>query len=154
MMAAALLISLGSAIWLNYFHCTTDTEPYVYVQTYNDIYKLTKPLLQLAKHDPRYYQLSGHLIRSSVYPLPWILGDFPHVGYYEHDKMPEQMDADFLLVQQDKIKEVESKLKHAYYTDTLTIRNYQDPSKLYLSAKVFKEFFPNRAPDFIAKGSG
>ncbi|MGH9881962.1 MAG: flippase activity-associated protein Agl23, partial [Pyrinomonadaceae bacterium] len=29
-----LSISLGSTIWLNYFRCTTDTEPYVYVQTY------------------------------------------------------------------------------------------------------------------------
>jgi len=33
----------------------------------------------------------------------------------------------------------------------MTLRNYQDPSKLYLSAKVFKEFFPGKAPDFIAK---
>ena len=152
--AIFLCVSLGSTIWLNYFRCTTDTEPYVYVQTYNDIYKLTKPLLQLAKRNPVYYQLTGHLIRSSVYPLPWILGDFPNVGYYEHGNMPQILDADFLLVEQDKIKEVESKLKNAYYTDTLTIRNYQDLSKLYLSAKVFREFFPGRSPDFAGKGSG
>src|SRR5438128_690497 len=152
--AALLCISFGSTIWLNYFRCTTDTEPYVYVQTYNEIYKLTKPLLQLAKRNPVYYQLTGHMIRTSVYPLPWILGDFPNVGYYEHGNMPQILDADFLLVEQDKIKEVESKLKNAYYTDTLTIRNYQDPSKLYLSAKVFREFFPGRSPDFAGKGSG
>jgi uncharacterized protein (TIGR03663 family) len=152
--AVALYISLGSAVWLNYFRCTTDTEPYVYVQTYNDIFKLTKPLLQLAKHNPAYYQLTGHLIRSSVYPLPWILGDFPNVGYYEHGNLPQNLDADFLLVQEDKIKEVESKLRNIYYTEPLTIRNYQDPSKLYLSATVFKRFFPGRAPDFVRKGPG
>jgi uncharacterized protein (TIGR03663 family) len=152
--AVTLCISLGSAVWLNYFHCTTDTEPYVYVQTYNDIFKLTKPLLQLAKHNPAYYQLTGHLIRSSVYPLPWILGDFPNVGYYEHGNLPQNLDADFLLVQEDKIKEVESKLRNAYYTEPLTIRNYQDPSKLYLGATVFKRFFPGRSPDFVGKGSG
>ena len=33
----ALLVSLGMAIFLNYFHFATDTEPYVYVQTYSDI---------------------------------------------------------------------------------------------------------------------
>jgi len=152
--AILLCVSLESTIWLNYFRCTTDTEPYVYVQTYNDIFKLTTPLLRLAKRDPRNYQLAGHMIRSSVYPLPWILGDFPRIGYYEHGNLPSTLDADFLLVEQDRIKEVESKLHNAYYTEPLTIRNYQDPSKLYLSAKIFKEFFPGRPPDFIGKGSG
>ena len=149
-----LCISLGSSIWLNYFRCSSPDEPYAYVQTYNDMFKLTRPLLTLAKRNPAYYHLIGHLIRSSVYPLPWVLGDFDRVGYYEGGNMPANLDGDFLLVQQDKIKDVESKLKGAYYTDTLTLRNYQDPSKLYLSAKIFKEFFPGKAPDFVGKPPG
>jgi uncharacterized protein (TIGR03663 family) len=149
-----LCLSLGRSIWLNYFRCSSPTEPYAYVQTYNDMFKLTRPLLKLAKRDRVYYHLTGHLIRSSVYPLPWVLGDFDRVGYYEGGNMPANLDGDFLLVQQDKIKDVESKLKGAYYTDTLTLRNYQDPSKLYLSAKVFKEFFPGKAPDFVGKPQG
>jgi len=149
--AVLLCISLGSSIWLNYFRCSSPDEPYAYVQTYNDMFKLTRPLLTLAKRNPAYYHLTGHLIRSSVYPLPWVLGDFDRVGYYEGGNMPANLDGDFLLVQQDKIKDVESKLKGAYYTDTLTLRNYQDPSKLYLSAKIFKEFFPGKAPDFVGK---
>ena len=149
-----LCLSLGRSIRLNYFRCSSPTEPYAYVQTYNDMFKLTRPLLKLARRDPVYYHLTGHLIRSSVYPLPWVLGDFDRVGYYEGGNMPANLDGDFLLVQQDKIKDVESKLKGAYYTDTLTLRNYQDPSKLYLSAKVFKEFFPSKSPDFVGKPQG
>jgi uncharacterized protein (TIGR03663 family) len=149
-----LAISLGLSIRLNYFRCTTDTEPYVYVQTYNDIFKLTKPLLTLAKRDPANYHLTGHIIRGSTYPFPWILGDFTHIGYYEHGNMPQDLDGAFLLVQEDKIKEVESKLRNAYYTEPLRIRNYQDTSKLYLSAEIFKEFFPGRSPDFVGKGPG
>ena len=147
---AALLIvwSLGHCVWLNYFRCTTDTEPYVYVQTYNDIYKFTDPLLKLAHADPRAYQLVGHIIRASPYPLPWILGDFGRVGYYEKDSIPDQLDADFLLVQQDKIATVESKLRGSYYTVPATIRPYQDPSKAYFSAKIFKGFFPGKWPNF------
>jgi uncharacterized protein (TIGR03663 family) len=152
--AVLLCLSFGSSIWLNYFRCSSPDEPYAYVQTYNDIFKLTRPLLKLARRDPVYYHLTGHLIRSSVYPLPWMLGDFDRVGYYEGGNMPANLDGDFLLVQQDKIKDVESKLKGSYYTDTLTIRNYQDPSKLYFSAKVFKEFFPGKAPDFVGKAPG
>src|SRR5213596_1913800 len=78
-----LLASFGYAISLNYFRCTTfaeanwdsnrpliinlgeffESEPYVYVQTYNDIYKLTTPLLELAHADARFYHLVGHILR-------------------------------------------------------------------------------------------
>ena len=146
-----LTVSLALSVRLNYFRCTTDTEPYVYVQTYNDVWKLTKPLLRLAKSNPTYYQLVGHLIRTSTYPLPWMLGDFTKVGYYEHNNMPAKLDGDFLIVQEDKIEEVEAKLQGSYYTEPLTIRPYQDPSKLYLSAKVFQKIFPGRVPDFSGK---
>jgi len=167
-----LLVSLGSAISLNYFRCSSfieanwdwkrplttnvrdffNAEPYVYVQTYNDIYKLTTPLLDLAHADPRFYHLVGHLMRPSPYPLPWILGDFAQVGYYEHDNNPANLDADFLLVEESKIAEVEKQLHDSYYTEPLTIRPYQDTSKLYLRASVFHDFFPDRLPNFIGKG--
>jgi uncharacterized protein (TIGR03663 family) len=146
--AALLTHSLGYCVWLNYFRCTTDTEPYVYVQTYNDVFKFTDPILQLAYSDPRAYQLVGHIVRASPYPLPWMLDDFGRVGYYEKDNLPDKVDADFLLVQQDKIATVEAKLHDSYYTFPLTIRPYQDPSKAYFNARIFKNFFPGRWPDF------
>jgi uncharacterized protein (TIGR03663 family) len=152
--AILLCASLGSTVWLNYFRCTTDTEPYVYVQTYNDINKLTGPVLTLAKRSPIFYQLTGHIIRNSSYPLPWILGDFAHVGYYENKGLPQTVDADFLLVQSDRIEEIEPQLHNSYFTTPLTIRPYQDTSKLYFDAKKFKGFFPGRSPEFIGKGSG
>src|SRR5438067_7112896 len=147
--AAVLLAwSLGHCIWLNYFRCSTDQEPYVYVQTYNDIYKFTDPILELAHYDPQAYQLTGHVIRGSPYPLPWMLDDFPRIGYYEKDNVPDKLDGDFLLVQQDKIATVEAKLHDSYYTVPVTIRPYQDPSKAYFSARLFKSFFPGQWPDF------
>ena len=153
--AAGILLtcSLGSTIWLNYFRCTTDTEPYVYVQTYNDIRKFTDPLLALARRDPVAYHLPGMIIRSSSYPLPWVLGDFDAVGYYEGNNVPAKVDGDFFLVQEDQIGAVEEKLAGDYYTDTLKIRSYQEPSKAYFRAKIFKPLFPNRAPEIFPKKS-
>ncbi|CAA9261203.1 MAG: hypothetical protein AVDCRST_MAG42-2963 [uncultured Chthoniobacterales bacterium] len=146
-----LALSLLLSLRLNFFRATTDTEKYVYVQTYNDIYKLTEPLLELARKDPTKYQLVGHMIRESAYPLPWILGDFTRVGYYEKANMPSKLDADFLVVQDDKIATVEPKLQGSYYTMPFTIRPYQDTSKLYLSANVFKDYFRGRVPDFVGR---
>jgi hypothetical protein len=31
----------------------------------------------------------------------------------------------------------------------MTLRNYQEPSKIFFSAKVFKDLFPDKATDFI-----
>lgn len=146
-----LVYSLAQAIWLNYFNCTTDSEPYVYVQTYNDIRKFTDPLLKMAKRDPANYHLTGSIIRSSSYPLPWILGDFSRVGYYEKGNLPGKVDGDFLLVEEERIKEVEDKLQDTYYTDTLKIRAFQETSKAYFKASVFKDLFPNRTPEFKGK---
>ncbi|MEO6969371.1 MAG: flippase activity-associated protein Agl23 [Chthoniobacterales bacterium] len=145
----ALLMSLGMAIFLNYFHCTTDTEPYVYVQTYNDINRLMKPLMRMVRSNPLNYRMVGHFIRTSTYPFPWLLGDFTSVGYYEKNNSPGKYDADFLVVQQDRVEEVEKKLHESYFTEPMTIRPYQDPSKIYLNAKTFRKIFPGRKPDFV-----
>jgi uncharacterized protein (TIGR03663 family) len=169
-----LCASFAWTISLNYFRCTMfvpedwddkkgvvgnflhffTTEPYVYVQTYNDIFELTRPVLELARRNPIFYHMTGHMIRPSAYPFPWVLGDFPNIGYYEHDNLPTKLDADFLLVQQDKIKDVEQKLEKSYYTEPLTIRPYQDTSKAYFEATRFKDFFPKRRPDFVGKHPG
>jgi uncharacterized protein (TIGR03663 family) len=146
-----LLMSLGMAISLNYFRCSTETEPYVYVQTYNDIYKLMNPVMRLVRSNPLYYRMVGHFIRTSTYPFPWLLGDFPNVGYYEHNNSPGKFDADFLVVQEDRISEVEKKLHESYFTQPLTIRPYQDTSKLYLNAKTFRKLFPGQSPDFVGQ---
>jgi hypothetical protein len=68
--------------------------------------------------------------------------------------VPGKLDADFLLVQEDRIAEVEPKLQGTYYTTPLRIRPYQDTSKVYFNAEKFKDFFPNRKPDVIGKGPG
>jgi len=145
--------SLWYCTYLNFFACSSPSEPYVYVQTYNDIFKLTKPLMTLAKKDPTAYQMTGHLIRSSTYPLPWVLADFTKVGYYEGGNPPDKVDADFLVVQSDKIKDVEAKLTGSYYTEPFTLRQFQDYSKLYLSSKWFAAFYPGRTPDFVGKSA-
>ncbi|CAN5600929.1 hypothetical protein BH18VER2_BH18VER2_02580 [soil metagenome] len=148
-LALALVMSLGMAIRLNYFRYSKNAEPYVYVQTYDDIFKLMNPVMRLARSNPLNYRMVGHFIRTSTYPFPWLLGDFPNVGYYEQKNSPGKMDGDFLVVQEDRVAEVEKKLHEKYFTEPLTIRPYQDTSKLYLNAKTFRKVFPHKQPDFV-----
>ena len=147
-MAALLAANLGYAVELNFYRFTDPKEQYVYVQTFDDVNKLMKPLNELVARNPANYQLTGHIMLESYHPLPWLLGDFTNIGYYDDETNPPTMDADFLLVGQTRIVDVEAALKEDYFNDTLTLRDAQDASKLYLNVKKFGSLFPGRKPDF------
>jgi hypothetical protein len=54
-------------------------------------------------------------------------------------------------VQEDRIAEVAKKLHESYFAVPMTIRPYQDTSKLYLNAKTFRKIFPGKSPDFVGQ---
>ena len=145
-----LLANLCDMAALNFKNYTDAKEPYVYVQTFKDVDLLMNPLNALVARNPANYQLSGHILMESYHPLPWLLGDFPNIGYYDsNDTKPPTMDADFLMVDESRIDDVESQLKGSYFTKMLTLRDAEDPAKLYLSAKKFQSMFPGKKPDFV-----
>jgi hypothetical protein len=148
--AVVIAANLCDMVMLNFYHYTDATEPYVYVQTFNDVNLLMKPLDQLVAQNPSNYQLDGSILMESYHPLPWLLGDFPNIGYYDQDDSnPPKMDADFLLVDESRIDDVESSLQNQYFTTMLRLRDAEDPAKLYLSVKKFQSVFPGRKPDFV-----
>lgn len=142
-----LAASLGYSIWLNFYHYTDDHEPYVYVQTFKDVEKITHPLLRLAATDPSNYHMTGAIILDSYHPLPWLLGDFTDVGYYDEGKTVDTPDADFLVVEKSRVDEIEKNLKADYFTEPVHLRASQEPSKLYLSVKKFRQLYPGRPAD-------
>ena len=148
----AVLLLAGNlyfAVWLNFFHFTDAKQPYVYVQTFQSIDEVMNPLNALVARNPAESQISGHILMESYHPLPWLLGDFPNIDYYDDNTSPPKMDAGFLMVDDSRTDEVEKALREPYFTATLTLRDAQDPSKLYLNAKTFQSVFPGRKPDFI-----
>ncbi len=69
-----LVAQLSSAIALNFFEFDNEKEPYVYVQTFKDIKKLTEPVLRLAEREATKYDMVGHIMVASNWPLPWVFG--------------------------------------------------------------------------------
>ena len=147
--AVVLAASLAQSARLNFFHYADEKEPYVYVQTYNDVFKLVNPLYALAAQDPENYHMDGSIILESYHPLPWMLGDFTNIGYYEKNT-PENPDADFLVVDDSRKEEVEKKLKHSYFTESFHLRDAQDPATIYFNSEKFSGIFPDREPEFRA----
>lgn len=144
--AISLIASAFSSIRLNFFRFTDEKEPYVYVQTYHEIETLTKPLLEMARRDPRYYHVRGQVVLDSYYPLPWMLGDFTQIGYYKKEEPPETYDGDFIVAQKDQAEQIESALIGDYYKRTFRLRDSQDECVAYFRGKMYEEWFQGAPP--------
>lgn len=150
-LALLLAATFARSVNLSFYHYTDENEEYVYVQTFKDMNdKLTKWLFKLVAQDPANIHLKGYVIMDSAYPLPWVLGDFSQVGFYDKGLPPaDDMDAAFLLVDDDRQDEVEKNLKENYFTEEFHLRASQEAVTLYLNYDTFHQFFPGRKPDFI-----
>ena len=135
------------ALRLNFFQFTNEKEPYVYVQTYPEIETLTKPLLEMAAKDPRAYHLRGQSVLESYYPLPWILGDFTDIGYFNTKAPPAVFDGDFVLAEKGEAAEVEPKLIGPYYKRTFRLRDAQEECVVYFREKPFRDWCQGAAPE-------
>ena len=144
MLAAAPL----SDTWkLNFRRPTDDGGRYVYVQTTFDIEKLLHPIRDLLRASPLHRQMRG-IVLTEVFPLLWLLNDFPNVEYPGENGSLEQYDADFLLVPANREDEIEALLAGIYFKERYHQRGGAMDGWLYLSAERFGSAFPNRTPEF------
>jgi hypothetical protein len=151
--ACAAVVALGSvgiALKLNLQDYANDDEPYVYVQTFEDVNQLLRPLRKLAQRDPVNYQLRGHLILPEQYPWVWLLGAFPRVDYPSFDQLPEPLDADFLIIDDPLVEQIEPALRVEYYKLPIRIRgNSGDRAMLYLYPGTFQGLVPADTPKYV-----
>jgi len=117
--------SLAMTIRLNFQQYENDAEPYVYVQTYREIGRLTHPLRELAAADPRYFHTPGVIYLESYYPLPWILGDFTNLAYPDREEgVPDPLpQADFYVIEAERADEVRPRLDGDFTEVTFLLRS-------------------------------
>ena len=138
------------ATWkLNFRHYADEAEPYVYVQTRQDIDLLLVPLRALVAQDPRNRYLTGHLIVPEQHPLTWLLADFPRINFASATQLPDPLDADVLLVDDSLVESAEPELRDNYFKETLKVRGKSaESATLYLRQRMFAPLFPGRVPEF------
>ena len=131
---ALVIASAVATIRLNFFRYEDDSEPYVYVQTFNSIGKLTDPLLALAAADPRAALTPGAIYLESYYPLPWMLGDFPNIGYFG-GKLPDELPTDvkFHVIEAEKAGEIRPRLGQGFEEFTFKLRSAKDDCVVFFS---------------------
>jgi uncharacterized protein (TIGR03663 family) len=145
LLAIPFAASFRSSLELNFKRFDDDSEPYVYVQTYRESKELTDPLLGLAAKDPAYYGLEGHLYLGSYYPLPWMLGEFTSLSYYQSDGSPKDF-ADFIVIDQSREEEFEKTMTEPYYKRRFRLRSGEVPCTVYFREEPFRQWF-NSEPE-------
>lgn len=132
-----LAVSLATALRLNFREYENDAEPYVYVQTYRSVDTLTGPLLALAKADPHRALAAGSIYLESYYPLPWMLGDFPNVGYYADGKIPDPLpQADFHVVESERADALRATLGPDFIERTFRFRSGVKDCTVFFSKDI------------------
>jgi hypothetical protein len=155
LVAALVCLPLfGQGAWksydLNFVNYDNPKERYVYVQTVREYHTFVDPILEKGVKDPASKgQMSGIVLLSSYFPIPWVLGDFQNIGYYtKPDGWPDKIDGDFIAVEADKADLLEKRLKDRYFKADFHLRDGMDECRAYFRYQTFQDIFPGRKPDF------
>ncbi len=140
------LHAIGMSVWLNFFHFDNPREPYVYVQTHREIHRFLDPLLESAERNPLLYHQAGAILEQSPFPLPWLLGDFPMVGYYAPDTALSPFDHTFYLSPLSRISEVEPRLKGDWFVVEFPLRDSQERYMAFFDANWYADAFAAQSP--------
>lgn len=153
---AILVLALGllghdawKAAQLTYVDPANEREEYAYVQTHDGLANFTEPILELARRDPRKLQLRGYIVGDSSHPIPWVLGEFPRVGYYRPKMALPKERPDFVLVTDKRLMEVEGRLDEPYFKERVLVHPAYPTAFAFFRAKEFAPVMEGRSPEFV-----
>lgn len=135
-MITSFVILIGStmsrAISLNYIHYTNEEEPYVYVQTFNDIKNVMAKILKMPKDS-----LTIAIALESNWPLPWLLGDYSKTTYYEPQSELKAKE-DVVFCDASLCEELKNTAFKDYFAQKIKLRASMEEVIVYFSKKKFK----------------
>lgn len=132
--AAVLLRSALVTNRLNFIRYTDPAEPYVYVQTSNDVKAVEDIVRQKIKTSPEFHNMKILIKLRDSWPLPWIFSRFPNVGYGDY-KSPGGSDADVIF---GEINVSERGLADLYLRRRIELREARKPIYVYVKKSTFE----------------
>jgi uncharacterized protein (TIGR03663 family) len=148
LVAGFALGSLVPAVRVNFFHYADPGQPYIYVQTFPTGLVPLHILEEAVRRNPKLHDGTIQVVMGLSWPLPWLLGDFPHVGHWNGDKLPPG-DADVLFVDRPHKAQVEALLHDRYYRIPFVMSPVHPVSYAYFVAWRFVGTVPADAPVFV-----
>lgn len=136
----ALGVSAATAVRLSFRDFEKSGEPYVYVQTTQDVPQVMGILEGRVKSEPEARVLRIQVLHRDPWPFPWLLGRFPRAEFaaWREGIVPA---ADVIFADAEDAPAIESKLTKTYYRRRLNIRDAYRAGHAYFAADGFAGWF-------------
>jgi len=150
-MCAAVIIAGQSAITnvrLNFMHYTDPSEPYVYVQTKNDLKVIEDIICKKIRSSPDAHNMKVQINLKDPWPFPWLFSRFPNIGFGDYRKaFTEKAEVIFAEVTHD-----DRDSEGLYWRRRIDLRDAREPIYVYLEKTFFQEidlpgFGPSGMPE-------
>lgn len=135
-----LAVSGVTALRLSFRDFEKFTEPYVYVQTSQDVPQVMQILEGRVKREPEVRTLRVQVLHKDSWPFPWLLARFPNTKFSLFNASTEPT-ADVIFADATDSLELEKKLQRTYFKRQLHIRDSYPNGYAYFETKGFAAWF-------------
>ncbi|MFI5294695.1 MAG: flippase activity-associated protein Agl23 [Thermodesulfovibrionales bacterium] len=136
-LCVAVVIAAQSAaanVRLNFMHYTDPSEPYVYVQTKNDLKVVEEIIRKKIRSSPDAQNMRVQINLKDSWPFPWLFSRFPNTGFGDYRKaFTEKADIIFAEVTHED-KDIEG----LYRQRKMDLRDAREPIYVYLKKTYFQ----------------
>ena len=146
----SLAVSLVICLRLNFVRYTESDEPYVYVQSKQDLNALVDALNARAEQHPEDWNMLIQVLVKDPWPLPYVLSPFTRVEYLGAIEMPTAQNLrgpasvtkplgspDVVILDAAEADKFEKVRTQAYYRQTFQLRDAYAAGFVYYSAEKF-----------------
>jgi hypothetical protein len=133
--------ALDKTIRLNFKEFTNPKEPYVYVQSTEQMKVVIDQISTRVAKRPEDLNMKLLVLVKDTWPLPWVFSMYPRLGFGQVEgNDPEG--ADVILIDGTKRGILEARLSGHYFREPFQIRDSYEPGFAYLDYEKFKDIVP------------
>ena len=119
---------------LNAINYTDPHEPYVYVQTKNDVAMVQELIRRKIREQADFHNLKVQVNVKDPWPLPWLFSRLPHAEF-GNQNLPPVAGADIIFTE---ISVSDRDLAGSYVRRKIELRDAREPIYVYLKKSVFE----------------
>ena len=150
---AALIVghSAVAGYRLNHTNYTGPHEPYVYVQTKNDVAMIQDLIRRKTRERTDFHNLKVQVNVKDPWPLPWLFSRLPHAEF-GNQNLPPVAGADIIFTE---VSVDDRDLAGSYVRRKMELRDAREPIHVYLKKSVFEGMdLPGFTPVEMSEGKG